>query len=894
MHRIKAFVDRISTRLIGLLLLPVLIASVLTGMFALERHNAAENLSQVRSDAELVAQLSQLRAQVTLERTLVSGFSAIDALGLVPANDGSAVELRPDSIETNGFNMLEQLDEGQMVVDELIAMLPTNPNGSAAAESALTRVGQIDDVRAMSSGPDPQYDAAVIAYDLTVADLDRWNSEVSRRLLRGTNDHPETRALHAVLTDLEVLTEAHDSDLRLFVPLLANFGRDSEPIIDQLIGNAAIADRTATLIGEDLPPGLEDLWRDYLLDAKAGNAATNKIIRNIRATDGQPLALDQLLQAGRDVEAVSTRLKTAALFQTAVGEALVDQAAADEAAAREALNKVAILSLMALLAIVLIATIVARHLATSMRQLGNAAESLQTGNFDAEELPTSGPREIVDTARAFSTLTDTLRAVDAHATAIATGESVSADLLLPVPGHIGESLRNSLQRVESMADRLRHEANHDELTGLFNRAGVWEEVETLLAEPDTLITTMFIDLDRFKRVNDTYGHKAGDLLLTAAGYRLQNVAGEHRMVARLGGDEFLVVASDIKDEDQAIRLAGRIADELDEPFTIEGRVLRVSASVGVAQEYADDQTVADILQVADLAAYEAKRHRSKSVVFSDDVLLHQAVESLKLEDALRGSWDRGELSLHLQPLVRPENNETASAEALMRWTRPDGTSVSPAQFIPIAEESGMIVTIDEWMIDETCRQLAEWRTIGHPAGDLRIAVNISGQHFTDGDLVATIQQACTLHDIEPSQLVIEVTESCAIEDISQTVAVLDELHALGIRISLDDFGTGYSSLSYLQQLPIDTVKIDKSFIDDLPTGGANAKIVELVATLSTVLELAVVAEGVETLDQADCLQALGIHYLQGYYFARPMPAALFGKWIEESVPAFSTELTATK
>lgn len=202
----------------------------------------------------------------------------------------------------------------------------------------------------------------------------------------------------------------------------------------------------------------------------------------------------------------------------------------------------------------------------------------------------------------------------------------------------------------------------------------------------------------------------------------------------------------------------------------------------------------------------------------------------------------------------------------------------------------MIVTIDEWMIGETCRQLAEWRRIGHPAGDLRIAVNISGQHFTDGDLVATIRATCARHDVDPTQLVIEVTESCAIEDIGQTVAVLDELHDMGIKISLDDFGTGYSSLSYLQQLPIDTVKIDKSFIDDLPTGGANAKIVELVATLSTVLELAVVAEGVETLDQADCLQALGIHFLQGYYFARPMPAAAFGAWIEETIPTFATEI----
>jgi diguanylate cyclase (GGDEF)-like protein len=742
----------------------------------------------------------------------------------------------------------------------------------------------IDGIDTLRAGLDVQgagLDRVIASYDETLGEIDLWIDEVSDRLDTKAAGLGETRELLQVLDNLEALNAVADNELRLVVPILAAGPIDPE-LHDQLVGNAAIAESTRAKLDAQIPERLRPEWQQFKTASTRGDRASAGILERIQLGSSEPLGLEARVELAKRVEPLVSRLDAQAQLQVETGVALVVEASNDEAIARADFERVVLLGASLILITFLTALIVARHMSTSLRHLGRAAALLQTGELDAEDIPAKGPREIVDTAEAFNTMSHTLRAVDAHATAISNGTESEVSLL-PVPGHLGESLRNSLSRVQNMADRLRHEAWHDSLTGLTNRAGVWVALEELLNdESETLLTIMFVDLDRFKRVNDTFGHQVGDVLLTAAGYRLQNAIGEDRVLARLGGDEFLVVATDFDCADDAVVLAEHIATELDEPFTIDGRLLRISASIGVSQEYARGQSVADILRSADLALYEAKRHRSRSVVFSDDALLQAAVANLRVEEELRGSWTRGEMSLYLQPLVRPSDGSPASAEALMRWTKADGTMVSPGVFIPLAEESGMIVEIDQWMVNEAARTIAEWRRFGHAAGDIPIAVNISGQHFTDGDLVRTITDACDLHGVEPQCLVVEVTESCAIGDIDHTVAVLDELHKMGIRISLDDFGTGYSSLSYLQQLPIDTVKIDRSFITGLALGGANAKIVELVTALSVVLDLAVVAEGVETEEQARCLEELGIDYLQGFFFAKPMPAALFGNWVEQT------------
>lgn len=874
MNKLKRAIDRISTRLIGLLLLPAIAATVLGSVFALNLRAEANTMAQVRNDTAVLAQLSELRTGLAIERSLSSGYISLLEGDQQDADETMAL------IESNGLDIRGSIERARSTVDGHTTRLPLRCGASASCESVKTSIEEIAQIRSQLDSRGGRPDSTIAAYDSILSEIDLWMGEVSNRLDTNATGLGDTRELLGVLDDLEALNGAVENELRLVVPVLA--ARPIDPDLhDQLVGNAAIVELTTTKLNAEIPDRLRPEWEQFLAASTRGDLASTSIAERVPTGSGEPLSLETRVEFAKRIQPLVRRLDAQAELQVEIGVALVNEATNDEDIARAELERVVLLGASLILVTFLTALIVARHMSTSLRHLGRAAALLQTGELDAEDIPAKGPREIVDTAEAFNTMSHTLRAVDAHATAISNGTESEVSLL-PVPGHLGESLRNSLSRVQNMADRLRHEAWHDSLTGLTNRAGVWTALEELLnSESETLLTTMFVDLDRFKRINDTFGHQVGDVLLTAAGYRLQNTIGENRILARLGGDEFLVVASDFEGADEAIVLAERIAAELDEPFTIDGRLLRISASIGVSQELARGQSVADVLRSADLALYEAKRHRSRSVVFSDDTLLQAAVQSLQVEEELRGSWTRGEMSLYLQPLVRPSDGSPASAEALMRWTKPDGTMVSPGVFIPIAEESGMIVDIDQWMVNEAARTIAEWRRFGHAAGDIRIAVNISGQHFTDGDLVRTITDACELHGVEPQSLVVEVTESCAIGDINHTVAVLDELHQMGIRISLDDFGTGYSSLSYLQQLPIDTVKIDRSFITGLALGGANAKIVELVTALSVVLDLKVVAEGVETEEQARCLEELGIDYLQGFFFAKPMPAALFGNWVEQ-------------
>lgn len=877
MGKLKLVVDRISTRLVAVLLIPILATTAMASLYAYELHQDAESLGNVRSDTELLATLNGIRTQLAIERTTTSGAVAIlsfeQSLGIDVAS----------MVNGGQLNMADTMSDTRQIVDDLIAKIPPNATPSAAESSARLALQSLETNRLLIDADLAAGAPLANRYNGYAAAIANWVEEVEDHLDQYTTGLNGSDATLDVLDRLQTLNDTADRDLRLLVPLLSSQEAIDRASVDQLIGNRAITQEVTSELNGLIPPQLQPAWEQFRFETSPADAASGRIIDAIRAADpDQPIELGALIVIGSDLQPTVDRLALLARFQTEVGDSLILDAALDENRANEDFTQLLLLGAALLLMTLLSAMAVARHLSVSMRQLGDAAEALQTGEFDANTLPTSGPREIVDTARAFSAMTDTLRAVDAHATAIATGESSSIESLSTVQGHIGDSLRSSLLRVEDMAEQLRHDAHHDALTGLANRAAAIEKLESLLAcGPQTLITTMFIDLDRFKRVNDTFGHHAGDVLLTAAGFRLQHTAGEHRTIARLGGDEFLLVTDDLMDEADAIALAELLAEALAEPFTIGDRQLRISSSIGIAQEKASGQTVADILRNADMAAYEAKRHRSQSVVYSNDELLEAAVEGLKLEEDLRGAWTRGEMSLYLQPLVTPDSGKPASAEALMRWIKPDGTMIPPGIFIPIAEETGMIVAIDEWMVNEAAKQIGTWESIGHPAGRLRIAVNISGQHFTDGNLVKTVTDACDTNNISPNQLVIEVTESCAVGDISKTVAVLEELRELGVKISLDDFGTGYSSLSYLQQLPIDTVKIDQSFVQGLPFVDANAKIVELVATLSAVLELAVVAEGVETLEQADCLEEMGIEFLQGYYFARPMAAAAFGNWVEQ-------------
>jgi diguanylate cyclase len=420
--------------------------------------------------------------------------------------------------------------------------------------------------------------------------------------------------------------------------------------------------------------------------------------------------------------------------------------------------------------------------------------------------------------------------------------------------------------------RLARQATHDALTGLPNRILVREHIEAALSSSDPRLALVFLDVDRFKLVNDTYGHSVGDELLVAVGERLRGVVRPSDVVARIGGDEFVVVLHHL-DERTAIEAAERLRSAFEAPFVVRGELVHTTASFGVAIADGIHETGAEALIAnADTAMYWAKDSGRDGVSAFDRAMRDQVAARLTIENALRDAVERDQLRLHYQPVVDLDGRRVSGVEALLRWEHPSLGLVSPVTFIPIAEDSGAIVPIGAWVIEEACRQLAAWRRDGM---DLDVAVNVSARQLRDPGLVPTIRRCLETEDLPASALVVELTESALIDDPGKASEVLQEVRALGVRVSIDDFGTGYSSLGYLRQFPVDCVKIDRSFVEHVDdAGSADVPLVSAILAMSGALELRTVAEGIERDEQVAVLRQLGCRWGQGYLFSKPTTADL--------------------
>jgi diguanylate cyclase (GGDEF)-like protein len=380
---------------------------------------------------------------------------------------------------------------------------------------------------------------------------------------------------------------------------------------------------------------------------------------------------------------------------------------------------------------------------------------------------------------------------------------------------------------------------------------------------------LFIDLDNFKDANDGFGHHVGDELLIAVSQRLARQLRVGDVLARLGGDEFAIVLNDLMGNDDAKVTAERLLAALDEPVCLGNIALSAWASMGLA--YADaDTTAPDLLRNADLAMYEAKRNGGSRVAEYQPTLHSAALRRTELEAELRVALERDEFELHYQPIIDLSSQRMIGTEALIRWHHPIRGMVPPLGFIPAAEQSGLIVAIGSWVIRTACAQTAIWQQHSPDSAPLTIAVNLSPRQLLDRTLVATVAEA--LHDsgLDPSSLCLEITEGAVIKDYETTVPTLNALRKLGVSLALDDFGTGYSSLSYLKQLPVDSVKIDRSFVADIETDNPNAQIVLAIIELAHALGMSVTAEGTETAGQLDTLRAMRSDHAQGFLLGRPM------------------------
>jgi len=417
-------------------------------------------------------------------------------------------------------------------------------------------------------------------------------------------------------------------------------------------------------------------------------------------------------------------------------------------------------------------------------------------------------------------------------------------------------------------------ARIDGLTGLPNRNMFLGELDRAIARSrrnGAPFAVYFIDLDRFKTINDTLGHDAGDKLLRVMAQRLRAALRESDLVARLGGDEFVVLAEGDANVPSLTLVAQKLLTAIGEPMLLHGHRFLVTGSIGIGLFPNDGEDAATLLKHADAAMYLAKEKGKNNVQFYTAELARQAAREFELESALQLALQNDELLLHFQPKVHIASGDMAGVEALLRWQHPTRGMVPPMDFIPLAEERGLIVPVGRWVIQAACRQIRDWHSAGLQAP--AVAVNLSARQFVSDTLVDDIEAALAAHQVQPAELAVELTESVLMADPERASHVLRQLHQLGIRISIDDFGTGYSSLSYLKRFPAATVKIDRSFIAGLPGDRDDVAITEAVIAMAHSLGLNVVAEGVETAEQLDTLRRLRCDEAQGYLLGRPMPAA---------------------
>ncbi|WP_051037969.1 EAL domain-containing protein [Thalassoporum mexicanum] len=433
--------------------------------------------------------------------------------------------------------------------------------------------------------------------------------------------------------------------------------------------------------------------------------------------------------------------------------------------------------------------------------------------------------------------------------------------------------------------QLLHNAFHDALTGLPNRSlfndRLNHAIERAKRRSQSAFAVLFLDLDRFKVVNDSLGHAIGDQLLMAIAQRLLPQLEPSDTLARLGGDEFVILLEDIDNPQNATKIAEVIKQQLSQPFHLSGHDVFVSASIGIVFSEVGYDSAADVLRDVDIAMYRAKnRGKAQHVVF--DRSMHVGIVArLQAENDLRKAIEREELELHYQPILSLENNKISGLEALIRWQHPTRGLVSPGEFIPLAEETGLILAMGEWVIRNACRQLRQWQQ-AYAIGDrLYVSINLSGHQIAQMTLFDVISQVLTENNLNPASLKLEITETVIMENIDTARALLEKLRSLGVQVYIDDFGTGYSSFSYLQNLPVDVLKIDRSFISRISNDANSWRIVQTIMNLARSLGLRVIAEGVESTEQMACLVELGQEFAQGYLISRPLNRQLAEELIRQ-------------
>ncbi len=548
-------------------------------------------------------------------------------------------------------------------------------------------------------------------------------------------------------------------------------------------------------------------------------------------------------------------------------------------------------SIALFVALMLISVVVlGRFVARPVESLARSANAVRDGDLD-DHVEEKGPREIRVAARAFNESIDSLKLAERQAGALAEGRLDADVLQQSVAGALGSSLQAAVDRLttslgenEQFRSELAHEAAHDGLTRLPNRDAILGKISAALAaapRSTTSVALFFLDVDGFKGINDTHGHQVGDAVLRVIGSRLVGTLRQGDVAGRLGGDEFVVLASPVANVEAAMSFARRVHDKLCEPIQLDGLTIDPGVSIGVALNDDDQVDEDELLRNADLALYRAKELGRGRIEICDDSLRMESVERSQLEIALRAAIATDELVLHYQPVIESRSGRVTSLEALVRWERPGIGRVPPGDFIPVAERSDLILELDRWVLSAAAKQIASWSG-NRRLGGLAVSVNISGAHLSSRSLVRSVTETIERVRIPAGRLAIEVTETALLGDLAAASHDLAVLRDLGVGVALDDFGTGYMSLAMLRELPVDVLKVDRSFVNQLDSDRERS-LVELIIGSGHLLGATVTAEGVETQQQSDVLDSLGADMLQGFLFTPALAPDALESYMETYV-----------
>ena len=863
-----------TTRLVALVMLPVTVICGLAGT-VLMSHQA-----QVRNALAVDRGTTHLQRLVELQ----NGLQTMRAIG--------SFEVRFD-----------QLGVSTAEVADLLGFDPT-----ASVPAARTKALRAA-VSLASEDPRPErslralytaIDAGEIGFGDAVHRLDALIA-TNGTAVTGTLDHMETVAgdgpVHDALEALRAANELTDVAPSQGIELSAIwFPARGDTPSDAQATNVRFGRANAAY--EIAASRLEARTSDALVDDLARLEKTPAIRhfeRAVRLTQlgvvftppGEPINLPEVRQTFQGFVA---RAEALDIVETDANLAVRHEAR--QLAASERAGFIAWLVGAALLALVSVgvALRLAHSIARPLKELARYADAVNDGQLDAApDDPERGPTETRAAFSAFAALVTNLQLLDAKANALALCDFQAPVLDEPLPGRLGRSLESSVALLsgsiverDELQTHLTHQATHDALTGIANRSSAINAIHAAIQDADengTPAALLFIDLNHFKAVNDTHGHEGGDEILRQVADRLTATSRRGDRVARLGGDEFVIVTQRIGGDVEAIEMATRILESITQPFDLGGVAVSIGLAIGIAMTGDDPDEPFGLLARADAAMYRAKGHPRSAIEVFDADLQREMLERGDIESALGAALEDpsgGGLQLHYQPVLDASSGELVGTEALIRWDRPGRGLLPPDAFIPVAEASTLIIDLDRWVLRETTRQLKEWTTHEH-LSEIPVAVNISGRHLRSAQLTDHVRAALDETGIDARRLSIEVTETVLLTDLAIAAEELRAVRALGVKVAIDDFGTGYTSLAQLQRLPIDTIKIDRSFVSQIHVRRGNS-LVRMITDLGHAIDTNIIAEGVETQEEMVALQAMGVDDLQGWLFSKALPPGELELW----------------